>query len=151
MRHIQESETLNREIPTYIHVGMFWVNCDSIKSILRKDLSKVVLDLYARKTSKVAVGISSIFSGIQQKLRERPSKIEELVELRDYLKTIPEIMEVQKSRISDMLLDFEKLEKFRYELANEDFKAKWLAFSWPAKIEELVTITKEQLANVRAG
>ena len=98
LRHIQESETLNREIPTYIHVGMFWVNCDSIKGILRKDLSKVVLDLYARKTSKVAVGISGIFSNVQQKLRERPGKIEELVELREYMKTVPEIRDVQKLR-----------------------------------------------------
>ncbi|KAJ3125137.1 Dynein heavy chain 1, axonemal [Nowakowskiella sp. JEL0407] len=145
LKHIQEWESLDKDIPSHIGLGLFWVSCESIRSAMRKDLSKVVMDIVAKKTAKIASGISNSFSLIQQKLKDRPLKIEELTELREFMKTVPETCRVQNQRIQEMLHNYKILERYKYELSNEDFKSKWNAYGWPMRIEEMVRATEGSL------
>ncbi|TPX59753.1 hypothetical protein SpCBS45565_g07659 [Spizellomyces sp. 'palustris'] len=144
-KHLQEWEILDKEIPSHLSLGLFWVNCESIRSALRKDLSKVVLDILSKRSSRLAQSISQAFGAVQARLKERPVKIEELTELREYMRLIPEIVRTQNGRISEMLHNYEILEKHRYELSNEDFRARWQAYTWPIRIDELLKQTESAL------
>ncbi|KAJ3159379.1 Dynein heavy chain 1, axonemal [Geranomyces michiganensis] len=146
-KHAQEWETLDKEVPSHISLGLFWINCESIRAAMKKDLSKVILDILTRRVSKLAQSISQAFATIQGRLKERPVKIEELTELREYLRSIPETVRMQHTRITEMLRYYDVLETHRYELSNEDFKARWQAYIWPMRIDELVRQTETALEN----
>ncbi|ORY49032.1 hypothetical protein BCR33DRAFT_714104 [Rhizoclosmatium globosum] len=145
INHTKDWEALDKDIPSHISLGLFWVSCDSIRAAMRKDLAKVVLDILARRTAKIAQGISQAFTGIQNRLKDHPTKIEELTELRDYMKTIPEECKNQNIKINEMLRNYEILEKYKYEQSNEDFRARWTAYGWPMRIDEMVRATETSL------
>jgi dynein heavy chain, axonemal len=84
--HLHEWEKIDKDIPSHINLGLFWVSCDSIRAAMRKDLAKVVLEILSKRTAKLAQSISAAFMTVQTKLKDRPSKIEELIELREYVK-----------------------------------------------------------------
>ncbi|KAJ3324532.1 Dynein heavy chain 1, axonemal, partial [Blyttiomyces sp. JEL0837] len=143
--HMRDWEALDKDIPSHICLGLFWVSCDSIRSAMRKDLARVVLEILSRRTAKLAQGISQAFSSVQSRLKDRPTKIEELTELREYMKTIPEVCRIQNIRIQEMLHNYDILEKYRYEQSNEDFRARWQAYAWPMRIEEMLRSTEAAL------
>ncbi|KAJ3368393.1 Dynein heavy chain 1, axonemal [Kappamyces sp. JEL0680] len=138
VRYMQEWDALEKDIPSYISLGLFWVSCENVRTNLRKDLGKVILELLAKKAAKLSGGVISAFSQIQARLKERPTKIEELMDLRAYMETVPDVTKNQQSSLAEMLRFYDVLEKYRYEYSNEDFRAKWLAFSWPNRIDELM-------------
>ncbi|KAI8820875.1 dynein heavy chain and region D6 of dynein motor-domain-containing protein [Fimicolochytrium jonesii] len=144
-RHAKEWELLDKEVPSHISLGLFWVSCESIRTAMKKDLSKVILDILSRRAAKLAQNVSQTFNTIQSKLKERPVKIEELTELREYMRTIPETVRMQHSRITEMLQYYDVLEKYRHELSNEDFRAKWQAYTWPMRVDEMIKQTETSL------
>ncbi|KAJ3214893.1 Dynein heavy chain 1, axonemal [Dinochytrium kinnereticum] len=145
LAHMHEWEVLDKDVPSHICLGLFWVSCDSIRSAMRKDLARVVLDILSKRASKIAHGISQTFSAIQSRLKDRPVKIEELIELREYMKTIPEVCRSQNSKIFELVHYYELLEKYRYEQSNEDFRLRWQAYSWPMRIEDMLKSTEASL------
>ncbi|KAI8896128.1 dynein heavy chain and region D6 of dynein motor-domain-containing protein [Globomyces pollinis-pini] len=146
-RFTKDWETLEKEIPSYISLGLFWVSCENIRANLRKDLSKVILDLINKRAVKLALAITQTFVQAQGRLKERPSKIEELIELREYMKSVPETCKIQQVRVSEMLNYFDVLDKYRFDCSNEDARAKWNAFGWPGKIDEMMSMAETSLAN----
>lgn len=138
VKYTREWEQIDGEVPGSINLGLFHVSCESIRTALKKDLPRIVIESLSRRAGKLSSIVTNNFTLIQQRLKEKPSKIEELTELREYIKTIPAIVKSQEGELQDMLSNYEMLEKYKIELPNEDFKARWNAFSWPAKIEELV-------------
>ena len=150
-RFAAESELVDKEIPNHVNLGMFWVNCDAIRVALRKDLSRALLDMISRHAGKTASSITQAYHTMQQRLKERPSSIEDVNTLRDYMKTVPDASRLQRENIQEMLFHFELLEKYKFDLPNEDFKAKWMAYSWPAKIEESLANTELVLKSDESG
>eukprot|EP00842_Homolaphlyctis_polyrhiza_P000689 jgi/Hompol1/1620/HPOL_005663-RA len=145
VKYTLEWESIDKETPSHISLGLFWVNCESLRSAMRKDLSKIILELLSKRTARLATSISQAFSQIQTRLKERPTKIEELIELREYIKTVPDSCREQSKRIQEMLHNYEVLEKYRFECSNEDVRARWTAFGWPLRIDELMATTEAAL------
>ncbi|KAJ3275318.1 Dynein heavy chain 1, axonemal [Terramyces sp. JEL0728] len=146
-RFSKDWEELEKDIPSYTNLGLFWVSCENVRSCLRKDLSKVILELIAKRASKLAISIIQSFAAVQTRLKERPTKIEELMELREYMKTVPEVCKYHNGRLQEMLKYYDALEKYRYECGNEDIRAKWTAFGWPGKIEEMMIAAETTIAS----
>jgi dynein heavy chain len=136
INHTHSWESLERDIPSHINIGLFYLGCESIRSAMRKDLSKIVLDIIAKKTSKMAASIIQVFAGISNRLKEKPTKIEEQMELREYLKTIPEMIKLQQLKIQEMSKNYDVLDKYRYECSNEDVRSKWAVYSLPQKTDD---------------
>ena len=144
-KYAQDWDLLEKDIPSYVSLGLFLVSSENVRFHLRKDLGKTILELLAKKAAKLATSISQAFSQIQLKLKEKPSKIEELMELRQFMETVPETSRIQQISLIEMLKYYEVLEKHRYEYSNEDFRAKWAAFSWLNKIDELLLVVDQTL------
>ena len=60
--HMRDWAQLERDIPAHINLGMFWVGCESVRAAMRKDLAKIVLDVLARRTVKLAQSICAAVS-----------------------------------------------------------------------------------------
>jgi dynein heavy chain len=141
----KEWELLDKSLIS-AQIDCFFVSCESLRKELKKDLPKQILELLARRTVKEALNLSIVFGKMQNRCRERPSKPEELGELREYLHSVPNQIESLRVQIDSLSKDFDLLEKYRYELSNEDFKSKWAAYSWPNNIDRSLQNAQESLA-----
>ncbi len=64
------------------------------------------------------------FKAISRKLYERPNCVEELAEMREWMKTIPDTLREYQELIDTAMRDYELIEDFFYSLSTDDFNAK---------------------------
>jgi dynein heavy chain len=145
LRFSKEWEALDKDIPSHISLGLFWVNCEMVRTSMRKDLSKVILELVSVRASKITSSIVQGSLQIYNRLREKPTKIEELIDLRNYIEAIPSSLDSLDKQVKDMLEQHQVLDHHRFELSNEDMRARWTAYGWPAKLQELLVLTGTQM------
>lgn len=144
-RFAEETEAIEHEIPTIISVGLFSILCEQVRSALRKNLSHCVLEVLDRRASKNSNVIHHRYLEILQKLKCRSANIEELIECRNFIKTVPEEVEKLVGLTEENRENYVLLETKRFNLSNEDFKLRWTVHSWPRRIEELVASTEDLL------
>ncbi|KAK3096562.1 hypothetical protein FSP39_001310 [Pinctada imbricata] len=146
--HLREKEILEQTIPSNIIIGPFWINTESVRQNLskkRRNLSNAVLELLARKLRTQADDACEEFKAISRKLYDKPNCIEELSDMREWMKGIPEKLKEHQEAIDKAMDDYELIEEFYYNLSQDDFNAKWTAIGWPHKIERQMEATYEQL------
>ncbi len=76
---------------------------------------------------------------------EKPNTIEELTVMREYMDTIPDILDEQQETIDAALADYDMIDEFLFNLSNDDFNAKWTTIGWPNKIRNMVEAVELQL------
>ncbi|XP_048258404.1 dynein axonemal heavy chain 1-like isoform X3 [Haliotis rufescens] len=146
--HLQEKEILEQALPSNIIIGPFWVNTENVRQALskkRKNLSNAVLELLARQLRKQADDACEEFKAFSRKLYEKPNCIEELSEMKEWMKAIPDKLKEHQELIDKAMTDYELIEEFYYNLSTDDFNAKWTAIGWPHKIEHQMEQTNQQL------
>ncbi|KAL5013927.1 hypothetical protein ScPMuIL_008197 [Solemya velum] len=146
--HLEEKEILEATIPSNIIIGPFWINTESVRQALskkRKALSNAVLELLARQLRKQADDACEEFKAFSRKLYEKPNCVEELSEMREWMKQIPDKLKEHQEVIDHAMDDYELIEEFYYNLSTDDFNAKWTTIGWPHKIERQMEQTYEQL------
>lgn len=65
--------------------------------------------------------------------------------MREYIKCLPDMIESNQAKIDKVMQDYELMEDFYYNLSTDDFNAKWTCFAWPAKVDELIERTNDNL------
>lgn len=65
--------------------------------------------------------------------------------MREYIDSIPDLLEEQQEMIDRVLAHYELIDDFYYNLGNDDFAAKWTTLAWPSKIRNLVKEIEENL------
>ncbi|NXL44771.1 DYH1 protein, partial [Podilymbus podiceps] len=135
--HLSEKENLDNTLPTSIVIGPFHVNIEDVKQNLSKKykaLATSMLDILAKNLHLQVVNICDAYEAISCKMHEKPNSIEELAELREWMKGVPEQLAVQEELIREVMEDYKVMEGFLYNLTEEDFNDKWAASYWPLKI-----------------
>ncbi|XP_038005283.1 dynein heavy chain 1, axonemal [Motacilla alba alba] len=135
--YLSEKETLDHLLPSSIIIGPFQVKIEHIRLSLsdkHKALATAMLDMLAKTLHSQVQKICEAYEAISTKMHERPANIEELVELRDWLKGVPEQLVVQEQLIEEVMEDYKVMEDFLYNLTEEDFTDKWTASYWPVKM-----------------
>ncbi|NXX96308.1 DYH1 protein, partial [Centropus bengalensis] len=135
--HLAEKENLYNTLPSSIVIGPFHINTEDVKQNLCKKykaLAISMLDLLAKNLHLRVQNICDAYEAISRKMHEKPNNIEELAELREWMKGVPEQLAVQEDLIREVMEDYEVMEEFLYNLTDEDFNDKWTASAWPLKI-----------------
>ncbi|XP_074644244.1 dynein axonemal heavy chain 1-like [Tubulanus polymorphus] len=146
--HLAEKERLEQIIPSNIVIGPFYVSTENVRQGLakkRKALANAVLELLARQLRKQADDACEEFKAISRKLYEKPNCVEELSEMREWMKTIPDKLQEHQEVIDKAMSDYELIEEFYYNLSTDDFNAKWTTIGWAHKIELQMEQTYTQL------
>ena len=126
---LAEKDVLEALLPSSIIIGPFYVSTESVRQGLskkRKALGNAVLDLLARQLRKQADHACEEFKLISRKLFEKPNCIEELSEMREWMKSIPETLKEHQELIDKAMADYELIEEFYYSLSADDFAAKYI-------------------------
>ena len=61
------------------------------------------------------------------KLRERTNTIEDLMEQKEYLKGVPDVITSHQSRIDQAMSDYDMIDEYYYQLSDEDFNNRSVA------------------------
>ncbi|EMP33877.1 Dynein heavy chain 1, axonemal [Chelonia mydas] len=145
--HLSEKEMLDNTLPSSIIIGPFYVSIEGVKQNLskkRKVLATSMLDLLAKNLHLQVENICEAFKVISRKMYEKPNSIEELAELREWMKGVPEQLKVQEELISKVMEDYDVMEEFLYNLTQDDFNDKWAASNWPLKIATQTEMIRQQ-------
>ncbi|XP_069062696.1 dynein axonemal heavy chain 1 [Pleurodeles waltl] len=146
-KYYLEKERLDNTLPSSIIIGPFFVNIDGVKQNLSrkcKTLSNAILEFLAKKVSKEVEDISDEFRAISRKLYDRPNTIEELTELREWMKQVPEQLVTLQEQIAKVLVEYDITDEFLYSLSQDEFNTKWAAIGWPNKILSTIETVQEQ-------
>jgi len=138
LKYLKEWNEIDSKIPSSIQIGIFHISCDQIKNAMKKDKANMVMKVFAEDTGNLTSSIIQSFMDIQRKLKTKPISIEELMEIREYMKTVPDLVKEQQIRIQSMQYKYDFLDKYRYSISNEDFKSRWMAIAWPMKINDIM-------------
>ena len=65
------------------------------------------------------------FKEISNKLREQANSAEDLVEQREFLETVPEMVATHQTRIQQAMSDYDLIEEYYYNLSDEDFNNRY--------------------------
>jgi dynein heavy chain len=125
--HLREKDLLEKLIPQAITIGPFYVNTGKLREHLsskRKLLAEAVLNYQTRKVKNKAEDCNNSFRDIQRKLFERPNNMEDLHEHREWMKSIPGLLDDKKDEIAGVMEEFALLDEFLFNLSNEDFNMK---------------------------
>ncbi|XP_053785531.1 dynein axonemal heavy chain 1 isoform X3 [Desmodus rotundus] len=147
LTHLQEKEILDNSLPSSIIIGPFYINVDNVKQSLskkRKALATSMLDILAKNLHKEVDNICEEFRSISRKIYEKPNSIEELAELREWMKGIPEKLVGLEERIVKVMDDYQIMDEFLYNLSTDDFNDKWAANNWPSKILGQIEMVRQQ-------
>ncbi|XP_048343305.1 LOW QUALITY PROTEIN: dynein axonemal heavy chain 1 [Sphaerodactylus townsendi] len=135
--HLEEKEMLDNSLPGSIIIGPFYLGVEGVRQTLSKKckaLATSMLDILAKNLNRQVEDICEVFKAISRKIHEKPNSIEELSELREWMKGIPEKLKEQEELITKVMEEYEVMEEFLYNLTQDDFNDKWAASNWPSKI-----------------
>ncbi|XP_050760847.1 dynein axonemal heavy chain 1 [Gymnogyps californianus] len=135
--HLSEKENLDNTLPSCIVIGPFHVSVEGVKQNLSekyKALATSMLDILAKNLHLQVENICDAYKAVSCKMHEKPNSIEDLAELREWMKGVPEQLAVQEELIREVMEDYKVMEEFLYNLTEEDFNDKWAASYWPRKI-----------------
>ncbi|KAM7230116.1 hypothetical protein CapIbe_018833 [Capra ibex] len=147
LTHLHEKEVLDGSLPSSIIIGPFYINVDNVKQSLskkRKALATAMLDILAKNLHREVDNICEEFRSISRKIYEKPNSIEELAELREWMKGVPEKLVGLEERIVKIMGDYQVMDEFLYNLSAEDFNDKWAASNWPTKILGQIELVRQQ-------
>lgn len=147
-KHLTEKDRIESILPNNIVIGPYYLNTEGVRQAISKKckaLSNALLELLAAKLRKQADEACEEFKFFARKLYEKPNCIEELAEMREWMKTIPDKLKEHQELIDKAMVDYELIEAFYYNLSQEDFNTKWTTVGWPHKIELQMAQTYEQL------
>lgn len=136
-QHLKDKKTLEDTLPTFINIGPFTIRVEVVRQTLcnkRKALAKLLQDQLALRLRKQIDDACEECATINRKLSKKPNTIEELSEMREWMKQIPDLLRLFKERLKKTLSEYDDLEDFFYLVPEDDFKKKWEAIGWPQKI-----------------
>ncbi|KAM6325251.1 LOW QUALITY PROTEIN: dynein axonemal heavy chain 1 [Podargus strigoides] len=134
---LSQKENLDDILPSSIVIGPFYVNTEDVKQNLTKKykaLATATLDLLAKNLHMQVESICGAYEDISCKMHEKPNCIEELAELREWMKGVPHQLALQEQLIREVMEDYKVTEEFLYNLVDKDFNDKWAASYWPLKL-----------------
>lgn len=100
---------LKYTIPDTIIIGLFIVNIKGLKTLLiekRDNLANSLMIHYASKTSEQLESYCAEYKRIYLKLSESPVSIEQVFEIKEWIDTLPNIIQNKSELVKNVILVF---------------------------------------------
>ncbi|XP_075235019.1 sterile affecting ciliogenesis [Lycorma delicatula] len=141
-------ENLFQTLPMSIIIGPFLVNVDPLKQYLiskRHEMATKLLITFSQRMKANVEEAMQEYKNINMKLSEKPTSVEHIFELREWMETIPVTLKTQEDIVKRLMLEYEVLDSFWWALEQDEFDAKWEALIWPGRIYRKIDETNEML------
>ncbi|KAF2895248.1 hypothetical protein ILUMI_10928 [Ignelater luminosus] len=141
---LKMKDNLEATLPSNIVIGPFYINTEPLKLFLvnkRQEIANKMLDQFCAIMKNNIEDVIQEFKFLMVRLADKPTSIEHIYEIRDWMETIPMSVRTQEELTRRYLLEYDVLEYFWYALPQEDFENKWEAIGWPYKISQQIETT----------
>eukprot|EP00960_Hanusia_phi_P026859 746504-Hanusia_phi.AAC.15 len=128
---LREKQKIIDEIPTFITAGMFHIKLESVNKFLSQKcdtLIRMIMSLSAEKAASKSKTVNEKYTEVYERLQVPYKTIEDIVELEEYIKEIPKETNSAHEILEEMLSQFEFLDRFSFQLTDEQFSDKWNAY-----------------------
>jgi len=135
--HGKEKTKLEEKMLERLNLGLFEIDCSEMKKILvdkHKRMQELLLRFVGTRSVNVCVELLSKFTTMDRELSKLPNNIEELVAIRDFVHTIPNLLEELEQEIAALWKGFNLLDEYQFKLAESAFEKKWQLFGSPKAI-----------------
>ncbi|XP_054262356.1 dynein axonemal heavy chain 1-like [Macrosteles quadrilineatus] len=146
--HLRLKANLVATIPAVIVIGPFIVQVDNLRQFLinkRQEIATKLLNAFAQRMKELLENVMEEYKTIYRRLCEKPATIELLVEMREWMETIPLTVRGLDDTARRYLLEYDLLDSFWFALDQEEFEAKWEALSWPNRLTLKIEEVERQL------
>ena len=145
--HIAEMNNIQMNIPKSLDCGMFLINVDAVRALLLEKHRQIVLTAlmeHSAYSKEVCKYLDSELRKIILKIASRPSNIEELIELEEYMAAVGNILQPLQTGIVEMLAYHNLLDNYQFKIDAEHFSLIWSVVAYPEKILRRCKETAEQ-------
>ncbi|KAL0272752.1 UNVERIFIED_CONTAM: hypothetical protein PYX00_005610 [Menopon gallinae] len=145
---MNEKAELTATIPSSIIIGPFLIHVEAVKKLLvdkREMIIERILSYFAGRLRKQIAELNREFVEIDTRMKERPTSIEGVFEIREWLETVPLMVKGHEESIKKLMQEYDILEQFQYSLSNEDFENKCIVMGWPRNINNTMEQMQETL------
>jgi dynein heavy chain len=135
--HRKEEDRLRDEIPEFVNVSIFQINCKDIRNMYCGKHTQIIekeIKLISQKAKDMNYNLSTKFDEINERIRRPPKNIEELTETKKYISEIPVTISKLKEEIKQCMDIYGILDDFNFEFNSSDLDQKWVLFGAPQKI-----------------
>lgn len=139
---------LENTLPPMILIGPFYINTDPLRQFLigkRQELATKLLIQFAFRMKMLIEEVLEDYKLLMNKLNEKPSSIEHIFDIKDWMETIPLTVRALEETTKRLLIEYEVLDAFWYALDQDDFENKWEVIGWPYRIFLQIEKTNEFL------
>lgn len=143
---IRMRESLERTLPLSIVIGSFWINVRPLREALiqkRQDLTAALLKMLTERLCAKTSDVVGEYNEINEKMCEKPVSIEHIYDIREFMETIPDLLQNLEDRMKTIVFEYEILEFFRHALPDADFYQKWHALAFPQTIMKQMVAVQE--------
>jgi dynein heavy chain len=147
-RLARQKEVLDGLPDDPVPVGFFQVDMSALRGQLSQKLehaSQLLLQFLADQLEESVAAATNSFGDIQAKLETKVSNIEEVSEMRDFLKSIPQELGKLQPGIDDAMSLTELVEELRFVLPQETLDNRWKMFGAPGDVKRKAQRVEEYL------
>ncbi|KAG5489239.1 hypothetical protein GH5_00103 [Leishmania sp. Ghana 2012 LV757] len=151
-RFLRLQQQVLDSIPLSADLGLVCVDCGELRRALSKKCAtgaSRVLDVMAARALRKEVEVSERYSELHATLRKPTETPEEVVETKDFIKTIPERTVDLEAAIEEAKEIHDLLQGFQRPLTEEEFNKKWKAISWPGQLDNAINERAEELEETK--
>jgi dynein heavy chain len=152
MEHRKEEDRLRNEIPEFVTVSIFQINCKDIRNMYVGKHSNIIekeIKLISQKAKEMNYNLSTKFDEINERIRRPPKNIEELTETKKYISEIPVTIAKLREEINQCMDIYNILDDFNFEFSGSDLDQKWTLFGAPQKIIGVIEAQSQILEKQR--
>jgi len=136
--HVREKGKVDHNIPAdTLNLGLFALTCTQVRNKIYEKHESMILELHQliiRLAAIRADAISEEYKDIYNYIHIKPKDIEALAEMRQYLETIPSMVEGLEIRIEQAKTFYNALDDSCFQLETDDFNRRMEVNRWPAKL-----------------
>jgi len=152
MEHRKEEDRLRNEIPEFVTVSIFQINCKDIRNMYVGKHSNIIekeIKLISQKAKEMNYNLSTKFDEINERIRRPPKNIEELTETKKYISEIPVTIAKLREEINQCMEIYNILDDFNFEFSGSDLDQKWTLFGAPQKLIGVIEAQSQILEKQR--
>jgi dynein heavy chain len=144
-QHSIDAEAIFYQLPSSVSLGIILIDLKSVKTLLaqkHKIIAAALFSVVEKKTKQFADEIVKEFREIFDGLSNTPTTIETVTDMKDYIQTLPPLVEELSERISKNDAHFALMEDAKWQLPLDQMDLRWEVFRWPLYIN--IEITKQE-------
>jgi dynein heavy chain len=127
-----------------IAIGMFDVDCSKVKAMLIEKHDQIIrglLQSHSHHCQHLSKHLAKAFDELDQKLRERPTDIEQLAEMKEFIEQVPKTLEPLQDDIKKLTQWNGLLEDLYWKVEQEQADRVWKVFGCPGAIGDRIDET----------